>query len=393
MMEDLGLQYDFVGRGQIEEGKLASGEYKVVILPQSLAMSPLEVDQVRDFVNAGGLLVADYRVATMNEHGRDLGHGQLDDVFGITHVKGAAKGASVEGVADLGNLHLKGEKLSLEVGDEALRVTSGKALAQSGAVPLVVVNEYGKGKAIYMNVETGRYPYERLQTTLTTSLPDVMEQVFGLAGVEPQVRVLDAAGKRVPGTEVVRFTNGDFEHVAVFRNPQFDDGGWGDLPTKTEREWAGSIDNSNLEKDAQATLTWSSVLPTYDLRGKKALGETAKVQLLLDAFSPLVVTRAAKAVPSLRVEVPEELQAGAPLMVTLRSDVSLAPGTFRVVRLEFTTPAGEVCDLYSRNVRVDSASHTERFDFALNDPKGQWQLTAHDVVTGQAVPTGFRFRG
>jgi hypothetical protein len=255
------------------------------------------------------------------------------------------------------------------------------------------VNEFGKGKAVYMNVETGRYPYDRLQPNLSTSLPDLVEQVFALAGIGPQVRVLDAAGKRLPGTEVVRFANGDFEHVAVFRNPQFDDGGWGSLPTKTEREWAGSIDNSNLEKDAQATLAWSSALPTYDLRGKKDLGETAKVQLLLDAFSPLVLTRAAKSVPPLRVEIPEEFQAGAPLNVTLRNDAPLAAGTFRVVRLEFITPAGELCDLYSRNVRVDSAMHKERFDFAYNDPKGQWNLAAHDLVTGQVIQVALRFRG
>ena len=393
MMEDLGLQYDFVGRGQLEEGKLANGEHKVLILPQSLAMSPLEVDQIREFVSAGGVLVADYRVATMNEHGRDLGHGQLDDVFGITHVKGAAKGTSIEGIDDLDSLKLKGEKLNLELGDESLRVTAGKALAQSGAVPLIVVNEFGKGKAVYMNVETGSYPYERLQTTLSTSLPEVVEQVFGLAGIQPQVRVLDSAGKRLPGTEVVRFANGDFEHVAVFRNPQFDDGGWGSLPTKKEREWAGSIDNSNLEKDAQVTLVWSSALPTYDLRGKKDLGETAKVQLPLDAFSPLVLTRAGKAVPPLRVVVTQEIQAGYPLIVTLQSDSLLSPGTFRVVRLDFTTPGGEPHDLYSRNVRVDSAPHEERFDFANNDSKGPWKLTAHDLVTGQVLSATFRFAG
>ena len=65
-----------------------------------MAVSALEVDQIREFVNAGGLLVADYRVATMNEHGRDLGLGQLDDVFGITHVKGQTKGSGVVGVGD-----------------------------------------------------------------------------------------------------------------------------------------------------------------------------------------------------------------------------------------------------------------------------------------------------
>ena len=392
VIEDLGLQYQFVGRGQIEEGNLGKGEYRLLVLPQSLAASAREVEQIREFVNSGGVLVADYRVATMNEHGRHLRRGQLDDVFGITHVKGQAKGATVSGIEDLDSLRLKGEKLNLLVGDETLSVTSGKALAQSGQVPLIVINDFGKGKAVLLNVETARYPYDRLQANATTSLPNVVERVFGLAHIEPQVHVLDAAGNRLPGTEVVRFANGAFEHVAIFRNPQFDDGGWGDLPTKPERGWAGSIDNSSLEKDAQVTLSWTSALPTYDIRGKRDLGETAKAQLLLDAWSPLVITRALKPVPPLRLQVPKEVQAGNPLVINLQSDALLPEGTFRVIRLEFTTPGGEPYDLYSRNVRVESPAHQERLDLAYNDPKGQWKLSAHDLVTGRVVPAAFTFR-
>jgi hypothetical protein len=392
VIEDLGLQYEFMGRGQLEEGKLGKGEYRVLILPQSLAASAREVEQIREFVNAGGVLLADCRAATMNEHGRDLGHGQLDDVFGVTRVKGQAKGSTINGVENLGPLQFQGQKLDLPLGDETISVTSGKALVQSGQVPVLVVNNFGKGKAVLLNVDTGRYPYDRLQPNATTSLPEVVEKIFALARIEPTVRVLDAAGKRLPGTEVVRFANGALEHVAVFRNPQFDDGGWGGLPIKPERGWAGNIDNSYLEKEAQATITWPSALPTYDVRGKQDLGETAKVQLRLDPWSPLVLTRAPKAVPELHVQAPEEVRAGEPLIVTLQSEAPPPEGSFRVVRLEFTTPAGERYDLYSRNARVESATHQERFDLAYNDPNGQWKVSAHDLITGRVAEATFTFR-
>jgi len=90
----------------------------------------------------------------------------------------------------------------------------------------------GQGKAVFLNVELASYPYHRLTPSLRTSLPEIMEQIFGLAGIEPQVRVLDATGNRLPGMEVVRFANRTYEHVAVFRNPQFDDGGWENSPTQ-----------------------------------------------------------------------------------------------------------------------------------------------------------------
>ena len=129
LIEDLGLQYEFVGRGHIEEGKLGASQYRVLILPQSLAVSAAEASAIRQFVYAGGLLIADYRAASMNEHGRDLGHGQLDDVFGIQRVKGQAKGKTVEGRADDESLRLSGKQLHVGVGDETVGVTSGKPLA------------------------------------------------------------------------------------------------------------------------------------------------------------------------------------------------------------------------------------------------------------------------
>src|SRR6185436_14714281 len=41
-VKDLGLQFDFVSSEQVEQGGLASGKYKVLILPLSLALSPNE---------------------------------------------------------------------------------------------------------------------------------------------------------------------------------------------------------------------------------------------------------------------------------------------------------------------------------------------------------------
>ncbi|MGH9396853.1 MAG: beta-galactosidase trimerization domain-containing protein [Terriglobia bacterium] len=389
VIEDLGLQYEFVGRGQIEEGKLGAGEYRAFIMPQSLAVSSHEADQIREFVRNGGLLIADYRAASMNEHGKDLGRGQLDDVFGITRVKGQSKAKKATGVADEQSIHLQGKPLNLVVGDERVGVSTGKALAESGNVPLVIVNDFGRGKAVFLNVEISRYPYERLQPGHSTSLPQVIEEVFGLAQIEPQIRVMDASGKRLPGTEIVRFANGACEHVAIFRNPQFDDGGWGDFPTLTAPGWAGVIDNSFLEHQAPVTIAWRGSMQTYDIRGGKNLGQTAKCEAVLDPWSPLVFTRAPQPAPKFALDIPAQIQAGTPFAITLRDQSSLPDGTFRVVRLEFITPDGRPYELYTRNLLLKSTPHTERIPLAYNDPKGGWRLRATDVMTGEAQEAAF----
>ncbi|HVH73044.1 MAG TPA: beta-galactosidase trimerization domain-containing protein, partial [Candidatus Dormibacteraeota bacterium] len=392
LIEDLGLQYEFVGARQIEEGKMTRNKYRALILPQSLAMSAREVEQIRQFVQAGGVLIADYRAATMNEHGRDLGSGQLDRIFGITHGKGQVKGSTVTGIENYGAVRLQGRKLDLMMGDESLSATAGKPLAQCGQVPLIVVNDFGQGKAVFLNVELASYPYHRLAPSSASSLPEIMEQIFALAGIEPQIRVFDAVGNRLPGTEVVRFANGAYEHVAVFRNPQFDDGGWENLPTRPEREWAGAIDNSLLEKEVQATLAWSAPMATYDIRGGRDLGTVAKIQMTLDPWSPLVLTRAPQPIPKLRVESPAEAQPGRSLLVTLRNESPLPEGTFRIVRQEFLTPEGKPCELYGRNVRVESTPHLERFHLAYTDPRGRWKIKSHDLMTGRVEQSEFTLR-
>jgi len=390
LIEDLGLQYNFVSNKQIEAGKLTSGEYRAFVMPQSLAISAEEAEQIRQFVHDGGLLIADYRNAGMNEHGRDLGHGQLDDVFGISRTPASAPAgqpATAQGVANSGSLELQGRQLKLLApGDPGVKPTTGKSLAQGGGTPLVIVNTFGKGKAVFLNLEIAGYAYQRLQASLDTSLPDLLEGVFGLASITPRLRVLGADGKRLPGTEVVIYKNGGCEHVAVFRNPQFDDGGWGSFPTLEAHEWAGSIDNSLLEKTAKVHLEWGSAGQTYDIRQRKDLGSGKSLDATLDPWSPLLLTRSAQPLPEFRLEDPGEIKAGETLGII---DALLPEGTSRLVSIEIDDPSGKNYGIYSRNLLVRSTPFREFIPIAFNDPTGRWKIRARDVMTGQSVEKPF----
>jgi Beta-galactosidase trimerisation domain len=390
LIEDLGLQYNFVSNPQVEAGKLSNGEYRAFIMTQSIAISEHEADQVREFVRAGGLLIADCRTATMNEHGRDLGHGQLDDVFGITRGAAQTAGQSVRGTGNEGSLQLEGKELRLlKPGDETLKTTKGRALAESGSVPLVIVNQFGSGRAVFLNLEVADYAYQRLQASLDTSLPELMEAVFGLAQISPRLRVLGPDGKRLPGTEAVFFANGACEHVAIFRNPQFDDGGWGSYPTLKERGWAGSIDNSLFEKEAQVSLEWSEARQTYDIRGRKDLGALKSHKAILNPMEPLVFTRSTQPLPKFGLGVPSQVKVGETLRVTFRDESPLPEGTSRVIRLDITDPSGKAYELYARNVLIHATPQQESIPIAFNDPKGRWHVQAHDIMTGQVEQASF----
>lgn len=400
LVEDLALQYNFVGRSLIESGGLNSGEYKVFIMPQSIAVSPEEAEQIRAFVQSGGTLIADYRAADLNAHGRDLGKGLLDDVFGISHGPARATAGSIQGVGNEGALHLEGRRLvGMSPGDATVVATSGKALARSGDVPLVIVNQLGSGRAIFLNLEIADYAYLRLKSNSDSSLPEIMEGIFDLAQIKPQVRVLGSDGKRLPGTEIVRFANGSCEQIAIFRNPQFDNAGW-DFNPKLAAELKPNmtpgfddvedvIDNSLLEKEEEVTIEWLEENQTYDVRGRKDMGKVRSLKATLNPWGPLVYTRSSQPLSSLRIQVSPGARSGDIVETILEDDGSAPAGSFRVVHLEFTTPSGEHYDLYARNVLVKTTPSVERVPFAVNDPKGSWKVIAHDLMTGQVVESSF----
>ncbi len=72
MIEDSGLQYNFVASQQIESGELLRRGYRVLILPRSTALSKREADEIRAFAAQGGVVIADGEPGRYDDHARVL---------------------------------------------------------------------------------------------------------------------------------------------------------------------------------------------------------------------------------------------------------------------------------------------------------------------------------
>ena len=392
LIEDLQVQYDFVSATQVAAGELNSGKFRIFILPESIAISEAEAEQIRAFVRGGGIVVADCRTALLNEHCRHLDRGQLDELFGIAEGSAKTGGVVIKGGANESTLQLAGKDFGrVAVGSTALITTTGKALAQSGDIPVVVSNHVGEGQAIYLNMDMSDYAFERLNPHASPALPELLEGILGLARITPPVRVLGLDGKRLPGTEVVVFQNGACELVAIFRNAQLDDGGWGSYATKKSnwRDWTTNVDNAVFETEAEVTLEWMTEEATYDVRARKDLGSIRSCKATLNPWEALVFTRAAGPMPKLGLTVPSTSKAGSPMQVALTSDGAHTDGTCRVVHLEFVTPSGKVSQPYTQNLPIPSFPHTITVPIAGNDPLGSWKIRGHDLLTGQSLEASF----
>jgi hypothetical protein len=392
LIEDLQVQYDFVSATQVAQGTLNSGQYRVFVLPESIAVSEAEAEQIRSFVQHGGIVVADFRAALLNEHCRHMDRGQLDELFGIAEGSTRPSGSAIKGEAGEDSLQLAGKDFGrVALGNTAIVTTTGKALAHGGDTPSVVVNHAGDGRAIYLNMDISDYAFERLNPHASPALPELLEGILGLAKIAPAVRVLGSDGKRSPGTEVVVFANGVCELVAIFRNPQLDDGGWGSYATKKSnwRDWTTNVDNAVFETEAEVTIEWLAEGATYDVRARKDLGSIKSCKATLDPWEALVFTRAAGPVPQLGLAVSSNGKAGSLLPVTLTSTGPHPEGTCRVVHLEFDTPVGKVYEAYTQNIPITSFPHTVSLPIAVNDPLGTWRIRGHDLLTGQSLDGSF----
>jgi len=392
LIEDLQVQYDFVSASQVASGALGTGKYRIFILPESIAISQSEAQEIRDFVRNGGTLVADFRAAQLNEHCRDLGDGQLNDVFGIAEGNERSASGTARGKANEGPLQLAGKDLgTIAAADGTLTTTTGRALAQCGEIPMIVVNEFGKGRAIYLNMDMSGYAFDRLNPNASATIPDIVDSILGMASIRPRVRVMGSDGKRLPGTEIVIFKNGVCEEVAIFRNPQLDDGGWGSYREKKSnwRDWTTDADNSVFEKEAAVTIEWESAIPTYDVRGKRDIGAIVSCKAILDPWEPLIFSRTPVALPKFHLAASPECSAGSSVEITLTTDGAHPEGTVRIVRLEFKDPSGNVLEFYSQNVMVSALPHTLRIPIAFNDPVGSWNVHGLDLMSGQSLQASF----
>ena len=141
LIEDLGLQYNFVAYGQIEQGELIKRGYRVLILPRSSALSEAEAREIRAFAEQGGTVIVNGQPGVFDEHSRKREKSVLSDLLrdstsGNVHGQFTALSETV----DYHQKRLVGK-------EEPARETVRLALAKSGVRPDYVVTD-----------ESGRHP-------------------------------------------------------------------------------------------------------------------------------------------------------------------------------------------------------------------------------------------
>lgn len=142
---DLHITPSAINEKYVKEGALS--KFKVLIMPHTYLLCEEVAKAVKKFVEDGGTLIADQYFGFKDRIGRAFlsqpGAG-FDKVFGIER-------DDVVYMNHISRVPENNFDIKTQTAIDIITPTTAEVICQSGGVPLVTENRYGKGKAIYIS--------------------------------------------------------------------------------------------------------------------------------------------------------------------------------------------------------------------------------------------------
>jgi len=362
LLEDCGLQYNYLPSELIASDYLLKAGYKVLIMPKTIAMGSQETQAVKRFVKNGGLVIADTMTATMDGRCRRLGSGQLDDMFGISRPDMGIREGYCAGEPESGHWHHGSPET------EAIScVNSGKNAH--------CVSKTGKGASIYMG--RSLIPYLDARRLGQKDLIKNYRQ-FLIDTLNRHYKKTDP-GKRLSDTHPAFIEK--FEHkygacriISFIYNPVLNQSTDGSV---RPIDFPSEIKPFRIDFDTRAHV--------YDLLNKKYLGNISWYKARMSPEKPLILClvpdKPGEITTWAKVEKTKENVCCVSVSGQINS-VEKKVDRF-LVRLDVLTPDGSIAAGLSRNIDVGKKGFHSRFYLFDNDPDGKWTLKITDVITGK----------
>jgi Beta-galactosidase trimerisation domain/Beta-galactosidase len=374
LLEDSLHQYTFVSYGQLEEGAFDSMDAKVMILPQSVAMSSQEVGALRRFAERGGWLIADSRAALMDAHCKRLPKGQLDDLFGIERknldfapgppgLKPLQASAAATGI-DL-------EKLT--TAEPGIIVTPGAQARyqDSRGTPAVIVKQHGKGRTIYLNLLMTDYYLLRTESSAGEGLRRLLAGLLQEAGVSKPYGITKASGELVAGVEVHPWRSGNLRLLGLHRNYSLNIGRTSD----------DSWDQKALRGPVELKVDFGAPSALYDVRRGQYLGQKSEWIGTVDDKEPVILSALLEPVKGISVRAPGRATGGEVVSVMLELQ-GRRLGDSHAFRVQIFDADGQELAMLTRNLTAPRGTCTWELPLAVDLKKGTYSLRVREIATG-----------
>ena len=392
LLRGRGLQYFATAYGQLEEGHFGRyGTPKLLFLPYTQCISKKQADTLEKFVKEGGVLVGDIHTGLRNGHGKRLASGNLDHLFGIQRkksehdlrVRADAKGNPV--TVRFGRQFGEPFDLSFStVGPGDVVADTATALADYSLDgekhPAFLVNEFGKGKAIYLNFTATGYRIV-LDEGRSDEVEVDIQKLKGLAAERFQRmfgKIISYAELRSPvkisGATLWRFGNELATYICL---------------------GAGYKGNPNRWRKPY-NVCLAEKRHVYDSRRRKYIGFTdsfeARFSIEQKLFA-LVYAALPYKVEGIVIESKAEtVIRGETLFFKARLQPAEATKNRHLLSMRVTNPRGEDVRWYGTVMETKNGVASGRIDSALNDLTGEWRLQLTDTATGVSASKDFQVK-
>ena len=396
LLDDMGLSYVFVDHTDVAAGALTRRGFRMLVMPMSHAISGETADAIRQFVEAGGSMLADFKPAAFDAHVKPMERGHLDNVFGFERRGAPTQGLRDEMVtlADLSKHEIGaiddekdehdtwtvpideilqftaagerrndlGARVPLPV-DASVTIAGGEAAVTSDeGTPVFITRRHGKGRACLMNMAPQHYLTLRCAGR-GLGMQVRMAEFLATAGVEPDIRA-KAVGGHTARLRLFRFRDGDADLVGILR------------PHKR------LLDEPEAFADRSPRpfrIEFGRKRHVYEVIGRTYHGHLDALEIKVPVATPMLLAALPYKVDAIDAEARQENG-----RVTVTADVKAdAAGIGRhVIIVRVTDGEGRRRPEYGLDVIADGGRGVHAFNLALDDPSGTWTFDLEDVATG-----------
>ena len=355
LLHEVGLKYKFVGENDIK-GLLKSG-FNTLILPYNLILDSQEIKDIKEFVTAGGILIADIDAGDYNRYGKENEIDVAGQLFGIKRGRGQVVPGEIVPLADW----LTEDKFRVILQDSEIHTIGGQPQGKVETSNAIFINNIGKGKSVYLNFAMDRYPVVIKAPNVNSQYINFINQITKHLGIRKTTvkDILDNNGKNAQGIQTFVYCLGNGLYVGLSRR----------------------LDH--LVENEGITINLDNKYNVYDVRNKNYIGFTDTIKTVLPAgdssffaLLPYKIENIEGFVVEDKVNKGQDVKYKFNLKAT---DSTIGP---HIVRIEVYNPSGKFIDCYSMNMKIENGVGQGYFRTAFNDQTGEWNIKIIDVSTG-----------
>ncbi|MGB9677422.1 MAG: beta-galactosidase, partial [Candidatus Ratteibacteria bacterium] len=349
--EQSGYQFKIISYKQLEEGILNKERFKILILPYTQSISQKQAKEIISFVNNGGVVIADIRPGICDENGIFYKKGGiLDDVFGVEQSPEKFEIKKFE------NFELKYEDLKCTLPsihlDSSIILKNGEAKENIENVPVFIVNNFGKGKGILLNLSLINYPDENMPG-IRKILNKIIEQ---LAGVKRKINYepdnIDI------GFTPYRYKLGSHTYLGIIS------------------PWR------ETEEIRNCTISLPQKFHIYNIRKGEYLGFSDLFDIKVQSEEVQVFGFLPYKINDLKINSVNKIKKGETLNYEIEIQSEPQPPETHIFNVSIISPDGKEIKYYTENLKGEKGKTKGSINFALNEKEGKYILRVKEVISG-----------